>query len=800
MKISLKWISDYVQLPADAAEVARRLTAAGLEVEGLSLLGGVVVGQIRESVHHPDSDKLSVTQVDAGRLGAFQVVCGAKNFQVGDKVALATVGTVMLDGLDIKKASLRGVESFGMLCSARELGLAKESSGLHILPADLPLGTPVVEAEALSDTVLEVNVTPNRPDALSHLGVARELSVLLEKPLTLPAPGLKESGSAIENLVQVKVEDAARCPRYAARVIEGVKVQASPAWLQRRLKICGVRAINNVVDVTNYVLLEYGQPLHAFDLDRVEGGKVVVRQAREGEKLATLDAKVRTLSSDDLVIADSQKALALAGVMGGSESEVGEKTTRILLESAHFQPSSVRRSSKRHALHTEASHRFERGTDWDAVPSALDRAAALIAELGQGTVASGQLDVQGPVPAARQVTLRWARLASVLGVEIAPNEGRRILSALGFISVKDSDAASTYAVPRARVDVDQEEDLIEEVARVHGYDNIPARLPRGVATLSTEPVAAQVERRIREALAGAGLDEVLNYSFVAPERLAQLGEKEEPIRLLNPLSVEQSAMRTTLLGGLLENLSLSVRHQVENVRLYEMGRVYLRDAEGGQGQRAPAREVARVAGVLWGLRAGKHWTEKDVRVDFFDAKGALEAVLAGLRLSGAVTFKAGSTPAYHPRACAELSLPDGRILGHVGEMHPRVTKALGLPASVFAFELDMAPLEAAFEATPQAKPLPRFPAVLRDLAVVVPVDLAQSEVREVIFQVGGAWVEDVLVFDVYTGKPIPEGKKNLAFALRYRSSERTLTDAEVASAHQQIVAEVDQRFGAALRS
>jgi len=811
MKISLKWLSDYVKLPASAEEVARRLTMAGLEVEGLERPGagldGVVVAQILESTPHPNADKLSVTKVDAGGPAPLQVVCGAKNYKVLDKVPLATVGTTLPNGVSIKQAALRGVDSHGMLCSAKELGLSEETQGLLILDPKLEVGTPIAKALGQDDVVLEVNVTPNRPDALSHLGVARELAVLTHQPLRLPEPNLAdlEGGARATDAVTIQILHPEACPRYAARVIENVTVGPSPAWLAERLKAAGVRAINNVVDVTNYVLLEYGQPLHGFDLDQIAGPEIRVRLATPGEKLVTLDGKERALVPEDLLIADKEKALALAGVMGGASSEVSASTKRVLLESANFNPSFIRRTAKRHGLHTEASHRFERGADLQGVAAAVDRAAALIAELGKGTVREGRVDVYPKPFVARKVMLRYARVGELLGAPVPSEETARILTALGFVPEAQSYSGATFLVPASRVDVEREEDLIEEVARIRGYEQIPASLPRGLAKLSPEPREALAESKARAALSAQGFSEVVNYSFIPPAVLPwvshgpldQLGQERPAITLKNPLSVEMSVMRQSLYAGLLQNVSHNLRHQQETLRLYELGRIYFGDPQGGKNSRPVASERLTLSGVISGKRQGRAWTVQDVVSDFFDVKGAVEAVLEVLGLEGAL-FEPFEAAPYHPRATARV-VYGGKAVGTLGELHPRAARKLDLPAGLFLFELDADALFEAAALVPQFTPLARFPAVLRDLAVVVPTEQRHDEVRAVIREVGGSLVEDVLLFDVYAGKPLPEGKKNLAYALRYRVADRTLTDVEVNQAHTRIIDEVNRRLGATLR-
>jgi phenylalanyl-tRNA synthetase beta chain len=805
MKISLNWLMEYVPVSLAPKALAERLTMAGLEVEGIARaaegLENVRVARIQESSPHPNAEKLSVTKVDAGDGRLLQIVCGAKNYQVGDKVPLATVGARLPNGLEIEEATIRGVESFGMLCSAKELGLSADASGLMILDPELRVGTPLAQALALDDTVLEVNVTPNRPDALSHLGIAREVAALTAQAVQQPDPKIAEGRTPASESARVRIEDPDRCPRYAARVIENVKVGPSPRWMANRLESCGIRSINNLVDVTNYVLLEYGHPLHAFDLDKLGGAEIVVRVARPGEKLTTLDGKERALDPDDLVIADRDRAQALAGVMGGGDSEVSAGTVRVLLESAYFQPASIRRTSRRHGLHTEASHRFERGADIDAVPKSLDRAAALIAELAGGTVLAGRIDAYPAKVGQRVVALRPAAPSKLLGSPVMAEEAERILSALGF-----EKASGGWLVPSWRADVEREEDLIEEIARIRGYDTIASVLPRGPSDLPPEPPEAEVERRIRTALAGAGFVEVVTYSFVAPSELpwttvrpySRFGEAVTSIALRNPISAEQSVMRTSMYPGLLRSLSHNMRHQVDSVRLYEWGRTYAPNPKGGEERRPVAIEPLHVAGVLAGLRAGRTWTSPDERIDFFDAKGAVEAVLAVLGISGA-RFVAVELAPYHPRATAEVQLASGELVGTIGELHPRAAKMLDVPQGAFLFDLDVERLARAAEARPRHRPLTRFPSVLRDIAVVVDAALSSEEVRKVILDAGQPLVEEARIFDVYTGKPIPEGRKNLAFALSYRAEDRTLTDVEVNDAHARIVAEVNRRLGGSLR-
>jgi phenylalanyl-tRNA synthetase beta chain len=795
MRISLKWLSEYVDLP-EPGELARRLTAVGLEVEAVERLGqgleGVVAARILSSEKHPNAEKLSVTTVDRGDGQPLQVVCGARNYAVGDVVPLATVGATLPGGLRIEKAKLRGAESFGMLCSAKELGIDADASGLLILPREVAPGTPAAEALGLDDVLFEVNVTPNRPDALSHVGIAREVAAILGVPVRMPAPRLGEAGAPAAGLVKVRIEAPEKCPRYTARVIEGVRIGPSPAWLARRLEACGVRSISNVVDATNYVLLELGHPLHAFDLDKVAGAEIVVRTARPGEKLVTLDGKERALEPDDLLIADRDRGSALAGVMGGGDSEISAGTTRVLLESAWFQPAGVRRTSRRQGLKSEASYRFERGADPGMVIPAVDRCAALIAELAGGTVRPGVVDAH-PLPARpAEVRLRWSRPAALLGMPVEPAEARRILAGLGFAEKATDAEGATFAVPSWRVDVSIEEDLIEEIVRTQGYDAIPETLPPNAVHTPAEPAEAQAVLRARGALEAAGFSEAVNFSFVAAPDLAPLryevvtGDgkgRALGIALKNPISADLALMRTSLVPSLLKNAARNRAQRVDDVRLYEMARVY-HPAPPVPGHDEPSAESMRIAGVLVGRRSPPSWAAGGDEADFYDAKAAVAGVLDALSVAGA-RWEAGAEGWLHPRHAARVLSAGGELLGLVGELHPRVAQAFELPRGVLVFELFLEPLARAGRLVPQYRAIPHFPAVHRDLAVVVDEAVQAEAVLAAVR--AEPLAEEVGLFDVYRGAPLMAGKKNLAMAIRYRAPDRTLTDAEADAAHARIV-------------
>ncbi len=790
MRISLEWLAELVTLP-EPEVLRRRLTGAGLEVEAVERAGagleGVVAARILGAEAHPRAGELRVTTVETGAGEALQVVCGATNWRVGDVVALAPAGARLPGGTEIRHARIRGVESAGMLCSPKELGLSEDGSGLLVLPAAVAPGTPVSRALGLEDVVFEVNVTPNRPDCLSHLGIAREVAALFGKKLHRPPSRLAERGGSARAAVRVRIEAPERCARYAARVVEGVRVGPSPAWLARRLESCGIRSISNVVDATNLALLELGHPLHAFDLDRVAGSEIVVRTAGPGERLTTLDGQERSLDPDDLVIADRDRASALAGVMGGGDSEISAGTTRILVESAWFEPGGIRRTARRHGLHTEASHRFERGADPGMVIPSLDRCAALVAELAGGEVRRGAVDCHPRRVRAPKVRLAWSRPAELLGAPVSRGEARRLLESLGFAAARSDARGAVFQVPSWRPDVRLEEDLVEEIARLRGYDSIPETLPPIASRMPSVPREAQALSRLREALEAAGFSEAVNFSFVAPADLEPLGEGGGAIALRNPISAEMAVMRTSLVPSLLRNVAFNRRHRVEDVRLYEVASVY-RSRPPGSPADVPAREEARLACVALGRRSPRGWAVGDDPFDFADLKAVLEGLLESLGL-GPAELRVGGPPWLHPTsACAvELALEGGarQRLGVAGEVHPRVAGAFELPPGVQALDLSLDALLAEARLAPAFRGVPRFPALLRDLAVVVAEDVAARRVMEVARD--EPLVEEVTLFDVYRGAPVPAGHKNLAMSIRYRSRERTLTDGEADAAHARIV-------------
>jgi phenylalanyl-tRNA synthetase beta chain len=807
MKVSYGWLRSLVPaLDASAEELAERLTRAGLEVEELSTYGAasrdVVVAEVRRVERHPSREKLNLVTVDRG--GAeLTVVCGAPNVPApGGRVALAAPGTTLpAVGMTMTERDFAGVKSAGMLCSEVELGLVGAAKGDGILvlaDRQAALGAPLATAlPATFDRILDVSVTPNRPDALGHVGVARELAALYEVDFAPPeadAPAKVASGRAIAELCSVHIDDTERCPHYGAAAVVDVAVAASPDWARFRLESLGVRAINNVVDVTNLVMLEFGYPMHAFDLDRLPKGRIVVRRAKDGEVLTTLDGVERRLSDDDLLITDGERGVALAGVMGGANTEIGPETRRVLFECAYFTPRGIRRTSRRHGLHSESSHRFERGCDPEALPVALAHAAALTTRLSGGAAVPGLVLAGVPPAPRRRIVLRQRKMDALLGLAVPMARASAILTRLGCDVAAGSAGDAVVTAPSFRPDLGREEDLIEEVMRVNGIDAVPAT-PRALVPSHGRSVAT-TEDRARKAAAELGLSEALCFGFVAPAALAALSAPAPSVRLRNPLSEERCVMRTSLLPGLIEALGRARRHGVNDVRLFTVGRTFL---AGG----TLPRERLELAAILAGTR--RTALEAEQPLDVYDAKGVAEELVA--RVSGrSAEVSLAPAPHLHPRASARVTV-DGAEVGRLGPLHPAVLDAFDLGASALVVELDLDALEALGRVTPQCRPIPTLPPVTRDLALVVSDDVSAARVTATIRGAAGELCESVSLFDLFRGKGVPDDHRSLAFHLVFRdpraSSDperaRTLTDEEVDAVTARVVDAAKSELGATLR-
>ena len=815
MLVSMRWLKELVAVDLPVSELVDLMDMTGTKVEAVEVVGsaleGVVVGHILTKERHPDAETLWVTAVDVGGAEPLQIVCGAQNFNAGDKVPVAVVGTTLPNGMTIKKAKLRGVVSEGMNCSATELGVGGDASGLLILPVDAPVGQPFAQYWDLADTVLELEITPNRPDCLSVAGVAREIGAITGKPASWPGSKPEESGAPVTDSITVTIEDPALCSRYTARLIRGVKIGPSPDWLARKVAASGARSISNIVDITNYVMFELGQPLHAFDFATVAPGgghaDIVVRTARACERLTTLDGAERVLAEDTLLICDPSGPIALAGVMGGAATEVTGATVDILLESACFDPASISRTSRRLGLFSEASQRFERGVDPNGCADACDRAAQLIAELGGGTVAPGIVDTYPAIVAPRELTLRMDRANGILGTALDIATVTGILTRLGLTVVTPTAEAEAPAVPSAaailpvtvptfRPDLEREIDLIEEVVRVYGMEHVFSTLPGGRGRIGGLTLEQTRRSRIGTALRAAGLNEAITWSFADPadvDRVAwTFGPGEMPVELLNPMSEEQALMRFTTLPGLLRAVANNQRRGVVDVQLYEVGSVWWT----AQGRKLPKeREV--VSGALAGSWDRPGWHDQEPPLDFFDGKGVIASLMEAMGVER-WRVRTAERPWLQPGRSAEV-LVGGDVVGWLGEVHPSVLDAYEAAGPVTVFELFAPPIiKAAREVHPFAD-IPRMPAIKIDIALVVGEEITSERVEQAITSAGGKLLESVRLFDVYRGKGVAPGKKSLAFSLTYRGEDRTLTDEEVAAAHAKIVRKVTGAVGGELR-
>jgi len=824
MKITLNWLRQYVDFDWTPEELSERLTMLGIEVEGVAKVGGefegIVVAQVVSRDKHPNADKLSVCRVNDGQ-SERQIVCGAQNFKAGDKVPLILPGKTLPAKpgelpFTIKVGKIRGVESHGMMCSPQELGLPDAIEGLLILREDAAVGRPFAEylGRAQSDVVYDLEITPNRPDLNSVLGIAREVSALTGNPLRVPDAALPESsdGALASELVAVRLEDAALCPRYTARVLQGVKVGPSPDWLQTTLEKVGVRSISNVVDVTNYVMLETGQPLHAFDYHLLAKAganarpAIVVRRAAEGEKFVTLDGQERTLTSQTLLIADETKAVALAGVMGGQNSEINPDTVDVLLESAYFKPQNIRATSKKLELRTESSYRFERGGDVGVCDWASQRAAHLILQTAGGRLAQGAVDAYPTPFEPKQITLRHHKVNELLGVELRADQIEAYLSQLGLkvVGRKPQPVSATpaapepvtFRIPSFRVDLKREVDLTEEVARLHGVDRIPATPPRGAVGANAYDAVHDTLGEARRILSGIGLAETQGQTLIS-DASARLVVGDALVALANPLSSDMNVLRPSLLPGLLDACRHNLNHKNDDLALFELGRVFNRAPSAPTG--SPTQEQRRVAIALTGRRNPSFWTgeDREARFDIHDLKGLVEEFLEQFGVRG-VTYsrRPQSTTLFLESATIQL----GKFtLGELGQLLPALGKRYDARDAVLLAELNLDLLLARRSTAKGFRSLPAFPSVRRDVAMLVPEATTHEAVLQVVKQTKPVHLESVDLFDVFRGKNVSAGQKSMAYAFTYRNSERTLTDAEVNAAHEKLVAQLKQQLQAMVR-
>ncbi len=800
MLVSLRWLKDYVDITLSPKELADRLTMAGLEVDAIQEIApgfsGVVVCKVVSVSPHPNADKLHLCEVSTG-VRSCPVVCGAPNVRAGMTTAFAQVGAVIPGGYTIKSAKLRGKQSEGMLCSEEELGIGGDSGGIMDLPGDFEPGQDLATALELRDIVFDIGITPNRSDCLSMIGIAREVAAITDRKFRYPEFRISESGEDIQSQTSVEILDPDLCPRYTARIIRGVKMGPSPAWMRIRLESVGLRAISNVVDVTNFVMMELGQPLHAFDYRLLEEGRIVVRRAGEGESFVSLDGKPRVLDRDTLMICDGVKPVAVGGIMGGLNSEVQDDTETVLLESAYFNPSSIRRTSKRLGMGTDAAYRFERGIDPEGVVKALDRAAQLMADLSGGSIAKGRID-QYPlkVESAQDIPLHPGRVKEILGVTVGEDEINAVLKRLGM-DIRKKGKAYTVTPPTFRVDITMETDLIEEIARLHGYGRVPETLPE-IKTAADRDLRQEVISEIRGVLAACGYSEVINYSFTAPASADILGfkaddERRKFIKIINPLTEEQSVMRTSLIFGLLETMKRNLNVGNADLRIFEKGRTFI--AKNGDG--LPV-ETEKLCGLLTGARYEALWNTGVKPVDFYDIKGIVEKILEGLKIENATWAASELEPFLHPgRACRVLRRDQD--IGFLGEVHPDVLDRMDIKSKALVFELDLSSLVSVFREKTAFREIPRFPPSFRDASLLVKKDLEAQQIQDAAECQHQELLEKIEIFDVYMGENIPEDTKSIALRFTYRSPDRTLTDSEVNQIHVSLIKQISDMTGAKIR-
>lgn len=798
MLLPVKWVKDYVDIDVDSKELSDKLTLSGSHVESIVNLNHgiekVVVGHILKIKEHPNADKLCITIVDVGE-EELQIVTGANNISEDDYVPVALVGARLPGGVKIKKGKLRGEQSFGMLCSLNELGINESvmpkdmKNGIFILDKEYPVGMDIKEVLGLHGEVIEFEITPNRPDCLSIVGMARETCATLNTKMKYPEIKVEsEEGNIKDYLRGIEILDKDLCDRYYARVIKDIKIESSPLWLQTRLMEAGVRPINNIVDITNYVMLEFGEPLHAFDLDKLVDKKINVRRASESESIKTLDGVERKLDSSNLVIADGEKPVAIAGVMGGLDTEITNDTNVILLEAANFNDKSVRLTSKSHNLRTEASARFEKGIDSNLCETACNRACQLIEEIGAGVVVGGVIDRYSNIRKTSTISLRPRKVNELLGVELDKKTIRGILNGLEF-DVVEKDDYLEVEIPTFRLDVEREVDLIEEVGRIYGFHNIPNKPLIGVLTRGERPYNVIIEDNAIGILQGLGLNEVMTYSFISPKAYDKIklnpdSIKRKSVKLMNPLGEDYSVMRTTILPNIMDLLSRNFNYGVKEALTYEIGNTFIP-------KEIPLKSLPLERRTL---SIGMYGD-----VDYYYLKGVVEILLERLGISSFRYLREENHPTFHPGRTANI-VYNNKVLGVIGEVHPDVLENYDIDVPVYAGELDFATIIEEAKLNKKYKPLPKYPSIIRDLAVVLDKDIPVTDIEDVIWKWGEGIVEKVELFDVYEGEQIPEDKKSVAFSIIYRSYKKTLRDEDISEIHEKIVKEVEKTFKANLRS
>ena len=805
MLVSYNWLKQYVDLDGiSAADIAEKMTRGGVEIDFVHSLNqgatSLVAGYVQSCTQHPDADKLNICKVDIGEDEPVQIICGAANIAEGQTVVVAKIGARLPGDIKIKKAKLRGELSQGMICSLQELGfdanlVSKEvAEGIYVFPNAVTPGTDALEALNLTDEVLELDLTPNRSDCLNMLGVAYEVAALYGKEVSLPDEDVQLDSEKAESFISVEVENKEEASYYEAIMIQDVQVGTSPQWLQNRLMAAGIRPINNVVDITNYVLLEYGQPLHAFDYDKLASDKIVVRRAKDGEELITLDGQTRSLSKEQLVITNGEYPVALAGVMGGQNTEVDRETKTILLEAAVFQSSLVRQSSRAFGLRSDSSTRFEKGVNPENTPHAAKRAAKLIKELASGRVLSGETRMDAREVTEPKIDLKLEKMNERLGMELTAVEIASIFDKLRF-PYEQTEEGFVVTAPIRRPDLQIQEDLYEEVARIYGYDNIPTTLPEGATTQGALTPYQSKRRRLARYLEASGLSQVITYSLTSPAKAkAYKKEDQSLIQLSMPMSEERSTMRTSLLPHLYDVLSYNVNRKNQNVHVFEIGSIFKSTEETLLTQPS---EQEYLAGALTGVWQENSWQGEKKVVDFFVIKGVIEGIAAELGLQDVITYKQSTRSHMHPGRTAELLL-NGETIGYLGQLHPTVQREADL-RETFVFEIDLQSILHYDVSVVQYEALPRFPSIVRDIALVVNKEQAAGELESIILDAGGELLKQVQLFDHYEGEHLEDGKKSLAFSLTYLDPEKTLRDTDVEEIHQVVLARLESEAGATLR-